>query len=423
MNYSTFKIWLQMQLSVEKRIQYVCICYILFLMTSKRKHTLTEAARMFGLNVSQFSRFLLNHPDVAIYNLNSLSKKQAKQFARISRFLANGALPWKVAILIDSTLQSRSSLNPANSKKFNHGHGFVVGHQWTNIVLVINDIVIPLEPIQYHSKTYCRNNGLTYKTENDHVVEYINKLNLNEYIGSHTPGEVVVLADSGYDAIKIEKAIERKNWKFIFALQKTRCVKSERKEANTNKTNGWSQVADFFKNHRCAKWQTIRVTKDSGKRKRMEFRIRQIVGYLRSVGKVQLICSEFKKRPDGRRKYLACNDLKVKARLIIIGYRIRWAIEIFHKQVKMFLGFEDVATKSFSSVISHVHWVYCAYILLNFSPPGSSSAPSKSMAEKQRRVKKIISTKEKCRVIQMLTQFNGPQRYKEELKQRLLEAA
>ncbi|MEA2084836.1 MAG: transposase [Thermodesulfobacteriota bacterium] len=155
----------------------------------------------------------------------------------------------------------------------------------------------------------------------------------------------------------------------------------------------------------------------------MEFRIRQIAGYPRSVGKVQLICSEFKKRPDGRRKYLACNDLKVKARLIIIGYRIRWAIEIFHKQVKMFLGFEDVATKSFSSVISHVHWVYCAYILLNFSHPGSSLAPSKSMAEKQRKIKKIISTKEKCRVIQTLTQFNGPQRYKEELKQRLLEAA
>jgi CRISPR/Cas system-associated endonuclease Cas3-HD len=154
----------------------------------------------------------------------------------------------------------------------------------------------------------------------------------------------------------------------------------------------------------------------------MEFRIRQIIGYLHDVGKVQLICSEFKKRPDGRRKYLACNDLKVKARLIIIGYRIRWAIEIFHKQVKMFLGFEDVATKSFSSVISHVHGVYCAYILLNFSPPGSS-APSKSMAEKQRKIKKIISTKEKCRVIQMLTQFNGSQRYNEELKQRLLEAA
>jgi hypothetical protein len=38
------------------------------------------------------------------------------------------------------------------------------------------------------------------------------------------------------------------------------------------------------------------------------------------VGKVQLICSELKKRPDGRRRYLACNDLKVKARQIVMGY-------------------------------------------------------------------------------------------------------
>jgi len=44
---------------------------------------------------------------------------------------------------------------------------------------------------------------------------------------------------------------------------------------------------------------------------------------------------------------------------------MRWAIEIFHKEVKMFLGFEDVATKWFSSVMAHVHWVYSVYMLLN----------------------------------------------------------
>jgi hypothetical protein len=32
----------------------------------------------------------------------------------------------------------------------------------------------------------------------------------------------------------------------------------------------------------------------------MEFRIRQINGYLRYVGNVQLVCSQFKKRPNGR---------------------------------------------------------------------------------------------------------------------------
>ena len=80
----------------------------------------------------------------------------------------------------------------------------------------------------------------------------------------------------------------------------------------------------------------------------------------------------------------------------------------------MFMGFEDVATKYFSSVVSHVHWVYCAYILLNNSPPGIPDQCT-SLAEKQRKVEEIISTKETCRAIQLLTQFKGPQRYKEEL--------
>jgi hypothetical protein len=48
---------------------------------------------------------------------------------------------------------------------------------------------------------------------------------------------------------------------------------------------------------------------------------------------------------------------------------MRWRIEIFHKEVKMFLGFEDVATRTFESVKAHVHWVYCAYILLHSHPP------------------------------------------------------
>jgi hypothetical protein len=52
---------------------------------------------------------------------------------------------------------------------------------------------------------------MTYKTENALVVEYINNLNLNDYIGPHNPKEVVVLADSGYDDKKIQKAIIKKN--------------------------------------------------------------------------------------------------------------------------------------------------------------------------------------------------------------------
>jgi len=195
-------------------------------------------------------------------------------------------------------------------------------------------MLIPLKPIAFYSKRYCRQNNPAYKTENESVVEYINNLNLNDYVGEHNPKEVIVLADSGYDDQKIENAIAAKKWQFIIALKKIRSVKSEKANSDTTKSKWWCHIAVLFKNHRRLKWQPIRIVTDGPRRKRMDFRIRQIVGYLRYVGKVQLICSEFKKRPKGRRKYLACNDLKAKARQVIIGYRIRWAIEIFHKQVE-----------------------------------------------------------------------------------------
>lgn len=418
MNFSRFKDWLSNLISLSPRLRSVCVWYLLYLMVSTRKHTLRGAEALSGINKSQFSRFLKRHAGVAVFTLQDLSKKQAKRFSGAMDCLAKAAVPWKIGLLIDSTIQERSSLHAENCKRFNHGQGFVIGHQWTNIVLIINQMLIPLPPIPFHSKKYCRQNDLDYKTENELVVAYINQLNLEDYIGEHDPKEIIVLADSGYDDKKIENAISGRKWRFIIALKKTRSVKSEKTYCNTSKSKGWTHIAELFRNHRRVKWQTIRILVDSPRRKRMDFRIRQIVGYLRYAGKVQLICSEFKKRPQGRKKYLACNDLKAKARQILLGYRIRWAIELFHKEVKMFLGFQDVATKSFQSVKAHVHWVYCAYILLHFHPPGIPEHIT-SIPDKQRRVSSIIESSEKTRVIQLLTQINGAQRYKNQLREAL----
>ena len=81
----------------------------------------------------------------------------------------------------------------------------------TNIVLIINDKLIPLPPIPFYTKSYCRKHHLKYQTENALVVEYIYNLNLEDYIGPHDPEHVVVLADSGYNDRKIENAIIKKN--------------------------------------------------------------------------------------------------------------------------------------------------------------------------------------------------------------------
>ena len=295
MNFTVLKNWILRRCWVNKRIKEIYLWYLLFLMTPARKHSLQEAAKFSGLNKSQFSRFLKGHGAVAVYSLDQLSKKEAKRVSVVVKNLSKGQLPWNIALLIDSTIQNRSTLHTENAKRFNHGKGFVIGHQWTNIVLLINDRIIPLPPIAFYSKKYCREKNMKYKTENESVVEYLTLLNLKDYIGHHNPREVLVLADSGYDDKKIEKAIIGKGWQFIIALNKTRSVKSEKQYATSPKSRGWSHVAALFTDHRRSRWQGVRIFTDSPKRKRMDFRIRQIIGYLRYVGKVRLICSEFKK--------------------------------------------------------------------------------------------------------------------------------
>jgi hypothetical protein len=419
MRTQTVQTWIARHILVRRRLENVCTSYLLFLMVMTTKHSLEEAARFSGLHKSQFSKMLKTHSDVAVYTLESLSKKQAKQVSKARQKLQE--LPWDIAIIVDSTLQHRASLHPENAKTFNHGKGFVVGHQWTNIVLLLNDLLIPLRPIPFYSQRYCRERKLEYRTEHDRVVDYIEQLNLEDYIGSYDPRQVVVLMDSGYDNKKIQNAIAAKPWYFIIALGKTRSVKSATLTLTTPQSKQWCHIATFFRNHRWLKWQTIRITTNGPKRKRMEFRTRDTVGYLRYVGQVQLVCSEPRKRPEGRRKYLACNDMRVTARQIILGYRLRWAIELFHKTVKQHLGFEDVATRGFGSVMSHVHWVYCAYILLSMAPPGVAAGVT-SLGAAQRQLQQRLANQERRRLLQQLTQIGGVQRYKDELRQALADA-
>jgi Transposase DDE domain len=412
----TLHTWIKRQIAVRQRLERVCTSYLLFLMVVTTKHSLQEAARFSGLHPSLFSKMLQSHAKVAITTLDSLSKTQARQFAKtLAR--VNG-LPWKIVIIIDSTLQHRASLHPENAKTFNHGQGYVIGHQWTNIVLVLGDMLIPLPPIPFYSKRYCQTHALAYHSEHERVVAYLRTLDLEDYIGAYDRREVLVLADSGYDNKKIEQAIADKGWHFIIALRKTRSVTSEAFYLSTPTSRQWCHIDTFFRRHRRLKWDTIRLATSGNTRKRMDFRVRHTSGSLRYVGKVELVCSERRHRPDGRRKYLACNDLRATARQIVMGYRMRWAVELFHKTVKQHLGFEDVATHGFEAVMSHVHWVYCAYILLHMSPPGLSPG-AQSIGDKQRALQQSLADKEKRQILQKLTQIGGVQRYKDELRQAL----
>jgi len=143
----TLQTWIPRHIAVRQRLERVCTGSLLLLMVVTTKHSLEQAARFSGLHPSLFSKMLHAHAKVAITTLDSLSKTQARQLAKTLERVHG--LPWKIVIIIDATLQHRASLHPENAKRFNHGNGFVIGHQWTNIVLIIHDMLIPLRPIPF----------------------------------------------------------------------------------------------------------------------------------------------------------------------------------------------------------------------------------------------------------------------------------
>jgi len=413
MRFHTLKNWMLKNIDMRKRLQTVCLWFLISLMVETRKHSLTFAAELSGLDRAQFCKFLRNSRKVTAHTLETLSKKQAGMFAGMLKRITG--LPWKVVIIVDSTIQGRSSLKSENVGRHNHGKGFVIGHQWTNIILVVCGVIIPLPPIPLYSRNYCRKHGIEYLTEHDLVIGYLSGLDLAEYVGPHDSADVVVLADSGYDDKRIQNTIIGRGWDFVIALKCSRGVKSDAKYAKTRKSPPWDGIAEFFKKQRMLAWETVSILADSQK-KRKEFRVRHTLAWIRGVGRILVVCSEFRKRRKGRkRKFIACSNHKATPEQILRGYGIRRRIETFHKHVKMNLGFEDVAAKHFSSVESHVYLVYCAYILLHADPPGVPK-DAKSLCEKQQYVEGVLENRKAASDLQRLTQIGGLERYRDELK-------
>jgi hypothetical protein len=117
----TLHTWIKRHITVRRRLERICTGYLLFLMVTTTKHSLREAARFSGLHPSLFAKLLHAHAQVAITTLDQLSKRQAQQFAKTLPRVHG--LPWKIVILIDSTLQHRASLHPEKRQNIQSWQG------------------------------------------------------------------------------------------------------------------------------------------------------------------------------------------------------------------------------------------------------------------------------------------------------------
>ena len=393
-------------LTIPTRLQKTVNAYLfsLMLITDKRSQTFAESVT--GVDQSSFSWLLRKHGQLAETCLQELIRQFVKELSHKRPPLVAGA-NWTVAIIIDATLHQRSSLYPQNVQRFNHGQGFVIGHQWTNITLYLNGQLVPLPPIAFFSKKECKRRNITYRTEHQCIAEYLETLNLAKLIGLHCPDEVVVIMDSGYDSKQLQQLVVDQGWDFVSALKKRRFATTVGQRETGIKGRQVDEL--FLRSKKQSPWKTIRIKADGGK-KRRRFRTRKLCGYLRGVSiEVALICSEKSGKIKGRR-FFACSKANLNAGVIMRAYALRWTVEMFHKTIKKQLGLEQAGVHAFDTLRSHVHWVYCAWILLHKLEMSNSTC----LLEKQRRLTEIahqspIGEKIK-KIISAKNQFGGSER-------------
>jgi hypothetical protein len=397
-------------LKIPPRLKNVISSYLLSLALNASSHTQRFAEEISGLNKSQFSRLLSQQGELSVESLKTLSQETARRRAEERKPLVDDT-PWTIGIIIDATLHERSSLHVHNAQRFNHGQGFVIGHQWTNIVLTFNDDVIPMPPIAFLTRNECKRQGINYRTEHEQVIEYLKALNLNAWIGSHNPDEVVVLMDSGYDDKAIQNIILSRGWDFICSLKSHRSTKSIHTQ-DSRISHGWKKIRELFRlNRRYAPWENVRIKSASKKKKQKTFCLRRIEGFLRGIiTPVVLICSK-KNRGNGN-LYFACSNLAMSTRSISVGYSLRWRVELYHRDTKQHLGMLDAGVHNFESLRSHIHWVYCAYLLLRF-PKDAGSDDTSSILHRQRLLTQKWEGQRYKNIIQLSTRFEGARAVKD----------
>ena len=381
-------------LKLPNRLKNVGSEYAISLLQDHGRRTLQAAADSSGLDPSQFSRFLSAHKKLGFENLNRLVRRRLDRVLGKRRTLVKGT-PWRIALIIDATLHERSSRHMDNAQRFNHGGGWVIGHQWTNIILLINGTVIPLPPIAFLTEKKCKELKEKYQTEPERIVDYLSSLNWQELLPGVKPEEIVVLSDSGYDNKKLQRFFLSQGWDFVGSIKKTRAVKTL--------TQYWQSVSDLFrKTRKSGPWQTVRHQADGGK-KRRESRIRTLVGYLKGVNHEVRLVSAVK--PNGERLFLACSRVKIEAGAITRAYRARWKVELFHRDVKSYLGFEDAGLTKFEAIHAHVLWVYSVYLLLYELTEESSGG----VLERRRQVERCLRDEEIGEILSLNARFDSIQ--------------
>jgi hypothetical protein len=238
-----------------------------------------------------------------------------------------------------------------NKKKivYKKCHSFTFG-----LLITPSGLRIPFQ-IPHYTEEYCAAHQLVHRTTAEAAAEMIRTLPLPP------EARVTVIGDTAYDAKVVQQACDERGYTWIVPANPERVYQGSagQRPKLRARLKDWTSLS----------LQTIRLRASTGKyapyRRLSKWRIgpkqkprvyyaHQEEREVRRVGCVQLVFSTMKANlsaatPDDV-KILMTNATHLSTRAVIELYSLRWQIELFFKELKSTLGFNQYRFQSFAAV-------------------------------------------------------------------------
>ena len=243
-------------------------------------------------------------------------------------------------------------------------HCFVMG-----LLITPSGIRIPFRR-SYYTQEYCKTKGRPYRKQTELAAEMIRELPVPD------GAECVVLGDTAFDAVVIRDACAARRYPWIVPMNPERVLAGPKPRPKV-----WSVAKGLS----AEPLQAIRLDPSRGdfvaRRRRSLSRIgpnvKPRIFYahaesrdVHSVGVVQLVFSTREKPEAGKpvsvQKILMTNDPTLRVADVIELYDLRWQIELFFKELKSTLGFDQYRFRQFERVESWLELTLLTFLYLEW---------------------------------------------------------
>jgi hypothetical protein len=261
-------------------------------------------------------------------------------------------------------------------------HCFVMG-----LLVTPGGLRIPFRRC-YYTKEYCLKIGRTYRTQTELAAELIRALPLPD------GADVVVLGDTAFDAEVIRQACAERRYCWIVPLNPERVLAGPKPRP---------KVCSLAKELTAGQFEAIRLYPNKGAyvamRRLSAYRVgpnvkpriyyaHQESRDVHSVGSVQLVFSTREQPTAGQppqvQKILMSNDRSLSVAEVVELYDLRWQIELFFKELKSTLGFDQYRFRRFEQVEGWLEMTLVTFVYLEWQRARQLKSSRSSKDEKKK---------------------------------------